>query len=711
MAYTPNLIDDIFTPSAFSTQFEVNDTDMQSGKFLQDNTNWWIQSGTVQHRRTGENFNDVKNRFFAPVAYTDPFDSVTEVSYDPLNIFMKRSKDAVENESEVLQFNYRTLSPTIMRDMNDNISSVIVDELGLVKAAAVEGKAINNVLKGEEGDNLAGFTENTEGGDLQNITDFFNAANTAAPLICNYGQLQITARLLLGNASARMVYDFSKQPTVVASIIREQHFTQNPNSPLQISFEYSDGLGKVAMKKVQAETGIVKAPDGTDIDTANQLRWVGNGRTVLNNKGNPIKQYEPYFSTTPAYENDPVWVEQGVSPTIYYDGAGRNVKTELPNGTFTKVVFDAWKSYQFDVNDTVKDSNWYKERMALANNNAEKKAAQKSEIHHNTPSCIITDTLGRPTLGIDHNRWTDAQGNTKEEFYYTTSELDIEGNALSVTDARGNVVMSWRYDMLGHRVAQTSMDAGKRWMLNNSLGNPVKTWDERNHEFSFEYDALHRPTKKFVNGGDGQTLLNHCYEWVIYGEDELDDKGRNLRGKAAILYDTAGKITSENYDFKGNLLRGVRTFAQDYKNTPHWDINNPDSLLDGAKFTFTTSQTYDALNRIETQTTPDAKTSMAIYNAAGLLEKEILKVGTTTTEYVKNIDYDAKGQRTKIQYGNGTTTKFDYDLLTFRLNNLKTTSANGVLQDLNYTYDPTGNITQIEDRAIPVVFFQVKRIN
>jgi YD repeat-containing protein len=103
------------------------------------------------------------------------------------------------------------------------------------------------------------------------------------------------------------------------------------------------------------------------------------------------------------------------------------------------------------------------------------------------------------------------------EMYYTISELDIEGNVLSVTDARGNVVMSWRYDMLGHRVAQISMDAGKRWMLNNALGNPVKTWDERNHEFSFEYDALHRPTKKFVNGGDGQTLLNHCYEWVIYG--------------------------------------------------------------------------------------------------------------------------------------------------------------------------------------------------
>lgn len=31
-------------------------------------------------------------------------------------------------------------------------------------------------------------------------------------------------------------------------------------------------------------------------------RWVGKGRTVYNNKGKPVKQYEPYFSSTHLYE-------------------------------------------------------------------------------------------------------------------------------------------------------------------------------------------------------------------------------------------------------------------------------------------------------------------------------------------------------------------------------------------------------------------------
>lgn len=740
LAYTPNLIADIFSPSAFSAPFAVTDADMQAGKFLQDNNNWWIQSGTVQHRRTGEDFNEVKNRFFAPVAYTDPFDSVTEVFYDPLLIFMQRSKDAVGNESQVLRFNYRTLSPDIMRDINDNIASVVVDELGLVKAAATEGKATNNPLQGEEGDRLDGFSEATETAEMQRVADFFNVANVAAPQVCDDAQLQNIARQLLGNASARMVYDFSKQPSVVASIVREQHAKLNPTgSPLQISFEYSDGLGKVAMKKVQAEPGKVKLPDGTDLDTGDRLRWVGNGRTVLNNKGNPIRQFEPYFSTSPAYEDDPAWVERGVSPTLFYDGAGRNVRTELPNGTFSKVVFDAWKQLHFDVNDTVLDSDWYRQRMALPNGDPEKQVARKSEIHANTPSCIVTDTLGRPALGIDHNRWLDAQDIVQEEFTFTTSDLDIEGNALSVTDARGNMVMAWRYDMLGHPVAQTSMDAGKRWMLNNALGNPVKTWDERQHEFSFEYDALHRPTKAFLTKqGDATQLI----ELTEYGETQSNPKANNLRGKAYKHCDGSGQMVSVAFDFKGNLLEvqkqlplNAQVAVVDWHNT----------ILEPTIYTQITE--YDALNRMSRMynwhyQNANGETRVAVYlptySERGVLKSEDLIVKalktangytldakTKQTTLVKDISYDAKGQRMRMRYGNGTTTCYHYDEKTFKLIQLRTTrhtneacipslrsnlNEPNTLQNLFYTYDPTGNITEVHDDAYKPVFFNGQKV-
>jgi RHS repeat-associated protein len=72
---------------------------------------------------------------------------------------------------------------------------------------------------------------------------------------------------------------------------------------------------------------------------------------------------------------------------------------------------------------------------------------------------------------------------------------------------------------------------------------------------------------------------------------------------------------------------------------------------------------------------------------------------------VTNIDHDAKGQRTLIEYGNGAKTAYTYDEKTLRLVHLKTTRGGAVLQDLFYAYDPVGNITRIRDDAQQTTFF------
>ena len=64
------------------------------------------------------------------------------------------------------------------------------------------------------------------------------------------------------------------------------------------------------------------------------------------------------------------------------------------------------------------------------------------------------------------------------------------------------------------------------------------------------------------------------------------------------------------------------------------------------------------------------------------------------------------GIKTRIQYGNGSSTRFDFDPQTFRMTRLLTTRGNGMelLQDVQYIYDPIGNITAIYDYAQRVVF-------
>ena len=83
-------------------------------------------------------------------------------------------------------------------------------------------------------------------------------------------------------------------------------------------------------------------------------RWVGSGWTIFNNKGKPVRQYEPFFSATHAFE---FGVQVGVSPVLFYDPAERVIATLHPNHTYEKVVFDPWQQTTYDVNDTCAPRN------------------------------------------------------------------------------------------------------------------------------------------------------------------------------------------------------------------------------------------------------------------------------------------------------------------------------------------------------------------
>ncbi|MBK6499900.1 MAG: hypothetical protein IPG00_17760 [Saprospiraceae bacterium] len=100
----------------------------------------------------------------------------------------------------------------------------------------------------------------------------------------------------------------------------------------------------------------------------------------MNNKGNPVKQYEPFFDDDEEYTREVSLVCQGYSPIIFYDALTRAIKQENPNGTFTKVVFDAWSQTHYDENDTVLESEWYSENIALTITDAKHRSAKKTEI-------------------------------------------------------------------------------------------------------------------------------------------------------------------------------------------------------------------------------------------------------------------------------------------------------------------------------------------
>ncbi len=765
---------------------------------------WWIPGGRVflspdSDDTAAQELAYAQAHFFLPHRYRDPFHTnavSTEsfVSYDTHDLLMRETRDALGNRITVGERqpngdidptkpgnDYRVLQPRRVMDPNLNRIQVAFDVLGMVVGSAVMGKP---------------------GEDLGDSLDDFSTELAEAVTLDHLANPLTDPHAILGRATTRLVYDLfayqrskdqpDPQPAAVYILARETHdrdLDTGEQTRVQHSFSYSDGFGREIQNKIQAEpektNGVVGLP-----------QWVGSGWTIFNNKGKPVRQYEPFFSATHDFE---FGVQVGVSPILFYDPAERVVATLQPNNSYEKVVFDPWQQTSWDVNDTVLGDprtdtdirgytaayfeslpasppappwqTWHAQRQGGDLGAQEQVAAGKAAAHADTLTTAYSDSLGRPFLTVAHNKVAspDHDLDGSDDKFHTRVELDIEGNERMVRDAiqesddqqgnpvvdeLGRIVMRYAYDMLGNRIHQSSMEAGARWMLNDITGNPIRAWDSRGHAYRSDYDPLRRPLRSFVTGTDqanpDQELLT---DRMVYGEQHPEAELRNLRGVLYLQLEQAGVVTTEANDFKGNPLNASRRIASEYKQAIDWsavDAVIPSvttDALDPARLetalvplleadTYTSRTSYDALSRPVTLTTPHTPTMQPNvirpgYNEANLLERMDANLrGASSngqllwTPFVTNIDYDAKGQRQRIDYGNGVSTLYDYDRLTFRLLHLLTRRdaaafpedcpqsppAGCQVQNLRYTYDPVGNITHIRDDAQQAIYFKNKRV-
>jgi hypothetical protein len=303
---------------------------------------------------------------------------------------------------------------------------------------------------------------------------------------------------------------------------------------------------------------------------------------------------------------------------------------------------------------------WRAQRQDGALGAQEQADAAKAAIHAGTPTIAYFDTLGRTFLTVAHNKFkystTPPPDPPVEEYHRTRVILDIEGNQREVIDAKDRIAMRCDYDMLSNRIHQASMEAGERWMLNDVVGKPLYAWDSRNHRFRTAYDPLRRPTDSFLREGASVELL---LGRSVYGETRPNPEASNLCGKMVQLFDQAGTLTTDDYDFKGNLLRSQRRLARSYKTTLDWSAPVPFEAE-----TYTDRTRYDALNRPNQLIAPHSDQPGAtvnviepIYNEANLLEQVHtwlnqsaeptgwLEPASANLHAVSNIDYNAKGQR------------------------------------------------------------------
>lgn len=677
--FNDNLIHQIFdskiTPAIL--------TDTSEGNYTQKDNYWW-QHTAINHFKGIEGFYNLARVERTP-------GNITNYKYDTYDLTIVEITDPLGNITKG-KIDYNLVEPYQLIDQNDNISEVLYDPLGVVIVSTNQGTVLddsNTVQK--YGNNL--------------IVDYIKRSDE------NFSNILNNPPLYLQKVGTFLFYDFDSSLTKPLKSIRlvRENLVHNGKGfidaslAFQMAVDYQDGFGRIVQSKQKVESGlalqrkvdgsVALGIDGEPILAENPQRWLVTGHVVYNNKQQPVRKFEPFYSTIVEFENDTELETYGVSAQTYYDPVGRAYQVHLPNNTFTEISFSPWEVTSYDQNDTVDRSLYKTFREFLPDTDPEKIALNQSLAHKDTPTTIVYDVLGREIVTIQRNN--DGTERTIEKRY------DVHGNVSEIIDARHIIAFQYKRDMLGRLLYENSNDAGEKWNFYDNFDQAIHFWDARNIHQKITYDELDRVTSVHVDGALG---LNQQTEQFVYGEAAgvVQAKDKNLRGGLVTHYDPAGiHILKKAAPGSAPLLVERRLLAQ-FTNEPDW--SNPSTVALAADI-FISQYGYDSLGRLIEQHLPDNTTRKIIFNQGGGVQKVLVSTADgilTEEEILKDTLYDAKGLRQKMVLGNDVELAYTYDIETFRMKRLRSRRMTGVArtyQDISYTYDPTGNLIHTIDAA------------
>ncbi len=243
----------------------------------------------------------------------------------------------------------------------------------------------------------------------------------------------------------------------------------------------------------------------------------------------------------------------------------------------------------------------------------------------------------------------------------TTYNYDDLGNLLTLTDTLGNQ-STMIYDTLSRKTSMHDPDMGNWLYKYDANGNLTTQTDAKGQQIHFRYDALNRRVQKDF---DTQKTLGNGDVVYIY-----DGNTNNRKGRLQQVTDGSG-TTTFFYDITGRVIK-------------------TDKVVDGT--IYTTQSGYDGLGRVTQLTYPDSSTVTQTYNGP-----QLASVQEGSTIYASYGSFNALGQPSTLTLGNGVTTTYTYDSQNFRLKTLKTVKGSTTLQDLGYTFDTGGNVTNLTD--------------
>ena len=373
------------------------------------------------------------------------------------------------------------------------------------------------------------------------------------------------------------------------------------------------------------------------------------------------------------------------SGAVEYDEKGRTVKagmTEFIAGDLESLLSsrpkmtDLFSSYEYDEKDR-------QIRTILPDGSVQENYFY---IEENKLISETIDPLGNVSLQETDSRGNivrvakfDKDGAQLTEVTYRYNEL---GEMLNAFDARGNPI-NVEYDLLGRRTALESLDSGRQEFFYDECSNLVRennsVLKENNKQIVYEYDGLNRLVRiDYPNTED-----------TVYTYGGAGDT-HGAAGKIRSVTDASGTLEYE-YGKLGEVIKETRTIAT------HLNRNNP---------TETAVMEYrsDYLGRMQYIIYPDEEKVTYGYDRGGQVVSVTGEHWGHEFYYVTNILYDEYGQRTRIDYGNGTFTEYTYDPARRWLDTIKTENKWGQsYQNITYSFDAVGNVLGYENDCLDSV--------
>jgi len=380
-----------------------------------------------------------------------------------------------------------------------------------------------------------------------------------------------------------------------------------------------------------------------DIEIDDEEKMSVSGRVINDNLGRAVTQFHPVSENKNATVNNKLTLNLAQ----YYTTAEYDYKDRV-------------------ISSTDEASNSVDNRFFIENGSFKTETTQMQNSSEQIKTEVFSNAEGKTIETRNH---------LPGEVLNTVFLYNQIGEMTSAIDPEG-LENNSTYDMGGRRLSQIHPDRG-----------------ETTYEYSKSGQLIHVLNNNLNNNGG--TPIHYIYHYNRLMDIKLPDiptggNPANVTYAYGTSGNSAGRIIQKQdgtglsyyqYGKMGEVLNENRFIYGFYMPTLH----------------FNTSYVYDNWNRIRDIVYPDNEVVHYEYDLGGNLDKLYNEAGY---EYVKSIKYDHYEQRTKIDFGNDTSSTFTYEPGMRRLQNhlLLDANSNSLLNG-TYNYDYASNIIGIENTS------------